>query len=303
MFALYMPGKKAIAAFAGVLLCTAGICDGNSQEFSGQQALAFTRKATSFGARPPGSPAMRKLQAYILAQLKLRGCEVAPDDFTASTPLGPVAMRNIIARFPGKSGKAVVFTGHYDTKMMPGTYFVGANDGGSSTGFLLEMARVVTAAAHKDDIYLVWFDGEEAFAQWTEKDSLYGSRHLAERWAADGTLARIKALINVDMIGDKNLGILQDQNSSPRLRKLIWAAASRLGYGQYFLDRGSAIEDDHMPFIKRGVEAADVIDLEYGPTEQTYWHTDKDIMDKLSAHSLEVVGKVLIAVLGELEKQ
>lgn len=298
-----MRGKKLIGALGGVLVCGVGICAVSHVEFSGEQALAFTRKATSLGARPPGSPAIRKLQGYILAQLKLRGCEAAPDDFTASTPLGAVAMRNIIARFPGKSGRAVVFTGHYDTKTMPGTNFVGANDGGSSAGFLLEMARTLKGRAHKDDVYLVWFDGEEAFAQWTERDSLYGSRHLAERWAADGTLSRIKALINVDMVGDKNLGILQDQNSSPRLRKLIWQTASRLGYAQYFLNSGSAVEDDHIPFIKRGVEAADVIDLEYGPPEQTYWHTDKDTMDKLSAHSLEVVGKVLTAVLGELEKQ
>jgi len=296
-----MVSKKAKAALACLLVCAVGICAGKAPEFSGEQALAFTRKATSFGPRPPGSAAIKKLQAYILAQLKLRGCEVIQDDFTASTPLGPLGMKNIIGRFPGKSGKAVVFSGHYDTKSMPGTYFIGANDGGSSTGFLLEMARALHGAAHKDDIYLVWFDGEEAIAQWTDQDSLYGSRHLAARWAAEGTLPKIKALVNVDMIGDKNLGILQEQYSSPALRKLIWDTANRLGYGQYFLTRGSAIGDDHMPFVTSGVNAADVIDLDYGPPEQSYWHTEKDTMDKLSAHSLEVVGRVLMAVLKELE--
>jgi Zn-dependent M28 family amino/carboxypeptidase len=211
-------------------------------------------------------------------------------------------MRNIIARFPGASGKAVVITGHYDTKSLPGTFFAGANDGGSSTGFLLEMAKVLVHDARIDDVYLVWFDGEEAVAQWSDYDSLYGSRHLAERWAADGTLARVRALINVDMIGDRDLGILEDLNSPAPLREMVWRIADRLGYGKHFLRNQSAIEDDHIPFLRRGVNALDLIDLDYGP-DNSYWHTDKDTMDKLSAASFEIVGRVVLATLKELERE
>lgn len=268
--------------------------------FSGAAALEFTRKAVSFGPRPPGSPAIAKLQEYILAQLKATGAEVSIDPFKAQTPVGPISMKNIIARFPGKSGKAVAITGHYDTKSMPGTYFVGANDGGASTGFLLEMARAVAKQPHKNDIYLVWLDGEEAFAQWSSTDGVYGSRHLAAKWEADGTLERMKALINVDMIGDKDLGIAYEANSSSSLRALVWTTAANLGMGQYFLREPFAIEDDHMPFLERGVNALDLIDFDYGPNN-SYWHTDKDTMDKLSAKSFDVVGAVLLEALKKLE--
>ena len=289
--------KEAVLSLA--VLCGAAAC-ASAAEFSGAEALAFTRRAVSFGPRPSGSPAIRKLQGYILSELKSAGCEVTQDDFSGSTPLGPTPMKNLICRFPGKSGKAVVFTGHYDTKSIPLIAFTGANDGGSSTGFLLEMAKALRGALHTDDIYLVWFDGEEAVGQWSDYDSLYGSRHLADRWSADGMLARIKALINVDMIGDRNLDILEDMNSSASLRELVWQTAERLGYGKHFLKDAGAIDDDHMPFIRRGVNALDLIDLDYGPNN-SYWHTDQDTIDKLSAQSFETVGRVLLATLKELE--
>jgi glutaminyl-peptide cyclotransferase len=268
-----------------------------AKDFDGKQALEFTRKTVEFGPRPPGSPAIHKLQAWLLAQLKVRHCQVTQDDFTARAPQGPVAMKNIIARFAGTSGRAIVLSGHYDTKVLPN--FVGAADGGSSAGFLLEMAAVLDGAPHKDDIYLVWLDGEEAFKDWSATDSLYGSRHLAERWAGDGFIGRIKALINVDMIGDKDLDILRDGNSSPSLVKLIWDAAQRTGYGKYFQTQITATEDDHLPFVRMGVNAADVVDNypRYKP-----WHTAADTMDKLSAHSFQVVGDVIVAALRSLEE-
>ena len=270
-----MYGKK-ILLIVVVPLLAAPLPDGRGsvtadREFSGVRALEHTRKAVAFGPRPPGSPAIHKLQSYILAHLKPLACRVTEDSFTAQTPTGPILMKNIIARFPGASGRAVVFSGHYDTKLMPETTFVGADDGGSSAGFLLEMAHTLNGQARKDDVYLVWFDGEEAIRrQWSAADSLYGSRHLAERWAADGTLGRIKALINVDMIGDRDLGIMQEYNSSASLRKLVWDTAARLGYGKYFLPHGGPTEDDHIPFLRMGVSALDLIDF-----EKSYWHTAK----------------------------
>lgn len=290
-----MHGKKIVLMLTAACLALGA----QAREFSGERAMEYARKAVSFGPRPPGSPELRNLRGYVLAQLKMRGCVIVEDSFTGRTPLGPIPMVNIIARFPGKSGRAVVFTGHYDTKLKPLVRFVGADDGGSSTAFLLEMAEALQGAPRKDDVYLVWFDGEEAIhEQWSDEDSLYGSRHLAERWAADNTLGRIKALINVDMIGDKDLDIMDEQNSSPALRKLIWNTAQRLGYGKYFLDTGGPTDDDHMPFVRMGVEAVDLIDF-----DKTYWHTPQDTIDKLSAHSFEVVGAVLTAVLNELEER
>jgi Zn-dependent M28 family amino/carboxypeptidase len=208
-------------------------------------------------------------------------------------------MRNLIARFPGASGRAVVITGHFDTKLYPGRHFVGANDGGASAGFLMEMAHVVATRSYKDDIYLVWFDGEEALGEWSPTDGIHGSRHLAAKWSADGTLARIKALVNVDMIGDKDLDIMEETNSSASLRREVWQIANELGYGKYFLNNGGATEDDHIPFLKMGVNALDLIDFNYGP-DNKYWHTDQDTMDKLSGHSLEVVGNVLLDLLRRL---
>jgi glutaminyl-peptide cyclotransferase len=269
----------------------------SAASFSGSSALEFTRKATAFGPRPSGSDANHKLQSYILSQIKQDGCEVTEDLFTAATPAGEVAMKNIIAKFAGKSGRAIVITGHYDTKLFPGRKFVGANDGGSSTGLLLELAHVLAHAPRIDDIYLVWFDGEEAIREeWAGDDNLYGSRHLAERWRKDKTLSRIKGLINVDMIGDKSLDIKQETNSNATLRRLVWNTAADLGYAAYFLDESMATDDDHMPFVKLGVPAIDLIDFDYPP-----WHTDDDTIDKVGAQSLEIVGTVLLETIHRLE--
>ncbi len=269
--------------------------------FSGSSALEFTRRAVALGPRVPGSAAHKKLQAWIVSELRSRRCQVTEDSFTGKTPSGAVRMTNIIARFPGTSGSAIAVTGHYDTKALSGIRFVGANDGGSSTGFLLEMARVLQTRPLTHDVYLVWFDGEEAVGPWSETDGLYGSRHLAARWAADGTLSRIKALINVDMIGDRDLEILRVENASAPLTRLIRQAAADTGYSRYFPESPAAIEDDHVPFHRMGVSVVNLIDFDYGPGN-SFWHTDKDTMDKLSAHSFEVVGEVVIETLRRLEK-
>lgn len=269
-----------------------------ASDFSGARALEDTRRAVAFGPRPPGSAAIRSLRASIEAQLRALHLQVTEDVFTARTPDGPVEMRNIIARLPAKSGRALVVTGHYDTKKL--SRFVGANDGGSSTGFLLEFARAATLRKWNSDIYIVWLDGEEAFRQWTDTDSVYGSRHLAERWARDGTLGHVEALINVDMIGDRDLNIVKETNSSPELLQAVWKCAYELGYGRYFTGSQGPIEDDHMPFLARGVNALDLIDFDYGPSN-SWWHTPVDTMDKLSAHSFQVVGDVVMQALSRMD--
>jgi glutaminyl-peptide cyclotransferase len=267
--------------------------------FSGTAALEYTRHAVSLGPRPPGSDAIHKLQAYIMEQSKVQGAQVTEDPFVAMTPRGEIAMKNIIVKFPGKSGKAIVITGHFDSKMFPGRKFVGADDAGSSTGLLLELAHVLAGQPRTDDVYLVFFDGEEAIReQWEGTDNLYGSRHLAQRWRKDGTLTKIKALINVDMIGAKNLQVKQDGNSNAALKQLTWKTAADLGYQAYFVNQAINEDDDHMPFVQLGVPALDLIDPDYPA-----WHTDDDTMDKLSAQSLEAVGTVVFEVIRRLERQ
>ncbi len=268
-------------------------------DFSGTAALEYTRKAVSFGPRPPASQNIQNMRAWLESQLKPLRCQVSEDAFVGQTPKGGMPMRNIIARFPGATRQAIVITGHYDTKLFPGRHFVGANDGGASAGLLLELAKVISSRSYQNDVYLVWFDGEEAIGEWSETDGLHGSRHLADKWRSDGTLSHVKALVNVDMIGDKDLGILEETNSSAALRQLVWRIAKELGYGRYFLDFGGAVEDDHMPFIHAGVNALDLIDFDYGPSNQ-YWHTDQDTPDKLSANSFEVVGDVLLEMIRRL---
>ncbi len=293
--------SRFLSFFILIFFFVGAIFSAQAPVFSGASALADTRKAVSFGERPAGSQALAKLRNWIVAEMKPLGGQLTLDQFKGETPNGPVAMTNIILKFPGTSGKAVVVTGHYDTKQIPMVNFVGANDAGSSTGFLMEFARVASKMKHADDLYIVFFDGEEAVGQWSATDSLYGSRHLATKWGADGTLHRIKALINIDMIGDKDLEILNDGNSSQDLRTLIWGVAAKLGDGQYFQQNPSGVDDDHMPFVDAGVNAVDIIDLNYGPNN-AYWHTAQDTMDKLSAHSLQVVGDVMVGTVRQLEQ-
>jgi len=270
-------------------------------EFNGARALEYARQMTALGPRPSGSAANKKTQAYIKAELRGLGCQVLDDAFTGTPPSGPVPMNNIIAKFPGKSGMSVMFTGHFDTKVFKDFRFVGANDAGSSAAVLIELAKALAGKPRKHDVYLVWFDGEEAVGEWSDRDGIHGSRHLAKKWAAEGQLSKILALINVDMIGDKDLGIVEESNSTPALRRLVWQVAADLGYKRYFLDEAGAIEDDHMPFLREGVTALDLIDFDYGPGH-SYWHTEKDTIDKLSAQSLKVVGDVLLETLKRLEK-
>jgi Zn-dependent M28 family amino/carboxypeptidase len=271
--------------------------------FDGAAALEATRRAVSFGPRPAGSPAHARMRAWLTSELRGLPCQLVEDAFTAGTPLGPRAMTNLIAKFPGASGRVLVVSGHYDTYTRPGLHFVGANDGGSSTGFLLQLARTLATRKLRDSVWVVWLDGEESLVSWTGEDHTYGSRHLAEQWRREGVLGSIRALINVDMIGDANLSLLYDLNSTAWLRDLVWTIAAKLGYAAQFPRmQASAIEDDHLPFVQAGVPALDLIDYDYGPGN-VYWHTADDTLDKLSARSFEVVGRVVLETIRMLEQR
>ncbi len=265
--------------------------DAPAPKIDSQRAMRYVTEVVKIGPRSLGSPGHKKVQQYINS--KLKGDQVEEDVFTANTPVGQFEGRNIIAKFPGKKDGIIVIAGHYDTNYGLKDY-VGANDGGSSTGLLLELAHHVRAAQREGySVWLVWLDAEEALKQWTDTDSTYGSRHLSEKWQKDGTLPKIKALILLDMIGDADLSIEEDLNSTEWLRRLIFQAASRYGYQSYFFQRQGGISDDHIPFIQKGVPAIDLIDFDYGYAN-VYWHTPQDTLDKLSPHSLQIVGDTVL---------
>src|ERR1700678_968761 len=276
-----------------------------------KRAFEYTRQVAAFGPRYMGNENHKKLERYIMDHLKedhLKGDQVEEDAFTADTIEGKFPVRNIIAKFPGTKDGILVILGHYDTNYpLRDIGYVGANDGGSSTAILLEFADQVRSSEPGKkregySVWLVWTDGEEAVKTWSDADSLYGTRHLAEKWEQDGTLKKIKALMVMDMIGDADLNIDRDTNSTPWLLDLIPAAPEREGYQPHFYARQGAIEDDHLPFVKRGVPSADVIDLDYG-YNNVFHHTAQDTMDKLSSKSLEIVGDTIMETVHMLDQR
>jgi glutaminyl-peptide cyclotransferase len=279
--------------------------------FDSARAMQYVKEIVAFGPRPIGSANHKKVEDYLLAHLK--GDEVENDVFTADTPEGKFPVHNIIAKFPGTKDGIIVIASHYDTNYpLRNTSFVGANDGGSSSALLLEFANQLRGKPRPGySIWLVWDDAEEAIKpdgsgglqqeMPFEKDSLYGVTHLAEKWQADGTLKRIKAFLLADMVGDADLNIEHDSNSTQWLEDVVYEAASRLGYQSHFFARTMAVSDDHLPFLARGVPSADFIDFDYGYND-VFWHTTQDTVDKLSPKSLEIVGRSMLETVGILDK-
>jgi len=278
-------------ARAGLFAATRG--------FNGERAFNDLRQLVELGPRPPGSRALHRAREYISRQLSAAGAEVWHDSFVATTPVGDIPMTNLVGLLHGESPTIVVLAGHYDTARLDGVRFVGANDGGSSAAFLLEMARVLSGRKNKLTYWLVFFDGEEALKQWSATDSLYRSRHLAEKLASEGKLTQIKALILVDMIADQRLNVLRESNSTPWLSELVFERARQLGYAGSFSGGAFPVEDDHSPFLCRGVPAVDIIDL---TPFRSYHHTAQDTLDNCSPESLAVVGRVVLAMLASLER-
>jgi len=285
--------------------------------FDGERAFNHVKAQVEFGPRPAGSPAIEKARDYIVRELKSYGLNTTFEEFTENTPRGEVKFKNVIAELPGASPDAIIIASHYDTKPFKAFTFVGANDGGSSTGALLEIARVMSSEKQgegqkrKFTYRFVFFDGEEAFCrEWSEclngKDNTYGSRHMVERLKKEKQLDRVKAMILLDMIGDKDLTIPREEGSSQWLVEAIWGTAQQLGHAKEFPGRPFSVgDDDHMPFLRAGVPAVDIIDFEYGssPEGNDYWHTKEDTLDKISARSLKIVGDVVLLSLPKIEAQ
>ncbi len=293
-----------VPIFVLVLLCVACAQSptADASLHLGENAMNYVRAQVAFGPRPPGSEALQRCRGYLVQQLQGFGYTVEQDAFDAATPYGTKRMVNLIAR-KGTAGKGVItLASHYDTKLMQGKTFVGANDGGSSTGLLLELARVLANSKDGLDYWFLFLDGEEAFVEWSSFDSTYGSRHLAKRWQQDGTAGKIKALLLLDMIGDKSLDIIKDLHSTRWLSDMVWDAAAKSGLQDILASAETQIEDDHVPFLDAGIASVDLIDLDYGPNN-AYWHTDADTLDKISAESLDKVGRLVLAVLPAIQKK
>jgi len=282
-------------ALAALLVALALGAAEAAEKFDGGAALKHVERLVAIGPRVAGSPGGVRARDYIVGELKkLPGAQVQVKAFEADTPHGRLKMANVVAVLPGRRPDVIMLAGHYDTKLFKEFRFVGANDGGSSAALLLELARRLAGAPRDYTYWLVWFDGEEAREQRTERDSLYGSRRLAAELARDKRLPR--AMILVDMIGDRDLSIRRETHSAGWLTEIVWDAAARLGHGRHFLRDTLPVEDDHVPFLRLGVPATLLIDFDYPP-----WHTADDTLDKISAQSLSVVGEVLLEALPSVE--
>ena len=272
-------------------------------EVSGERALEEVRAFLEVGPRDAGTLGAERAANYLADRLRALGVEAEIQEFREPSPLRPkTVFRNVLGRIPGRTDRIVLLASHYDTKAgIPD--FVGANDSGSSTGLLLELARAFAAGAPSEpEIRFAFFDGEECRVEYGPADGFHGSRHLARAMAADGSLPNVAALVLLDMVGDRDLTITIPRNTTPGLVAAAFAAARTEGVRERFQLAPFSVGDDHAAFFERGVPAIDLIDFEYGsaPGRNDYWHTPADTLDKLSAESLETVGRVVARMVAEL---
>jgi len=267
--------------------------------FQGERAYVDLKQILALGPREPGSAASAGAREYVRQQVESVGLKLQELPFVAQTPHGPVNMVNLVAEVKGTEPGLILLTNHYDTKVFRDFRFVGANDGGSTTAWMIEMARLLGPARQGRTLWLCWFDGEEAYGEWSEADSLYGSRHMVEWLKETGRFAELRALINVDMIGDCQLDVIRDKGAPEWLLQAVWNTANQMGVKGFSM-RELLIDDDHKPFRDAGVPALNLIDFQYGggPIEhQQNWHTPRDQIDLVCPDSLAAVGEVLLAAL------
>ena len=274
------------------------------RSFDGVRAYETLKEVVAIGPRPPGSSEAAALRDLIRTELAQAGLEVTEYPFDTDTPLGKRHMVNLVVVVKGTRPGVIALGNHYDTKFFDRFRFVGANDGGATTAWMIEMARTLGPARKGRSVWLLWFDGEEAFQEWTATDSLYGSRETVRRLRATQELGEVRALINLDMIGDCHLGIARDAGAPPWLVNVLWKSAAELGYERHFLAESQTIEDDHVPFRLAGVPCINLIDFEYGTSRAEHdatWHTANDTIDRVCPASLQAVGDVVYHALPAIE--
>ena len=309
--------KLSLSAILGATLlsCAVNTSCGNEQpivaidpatiDFDSQRAFSdLEHLCNVIGTRRIGTPGSKKTQDWIADKLsELKGWSHSTDSFIATAPAaarrsGDIEGSNIFAKRQGTKPGEIWICSHYDTFDKPG--FVGANDGGSSTVVLLELARQLQGDAPLPgmSIIMCWFDGEESFppVNWNDNvNSTFGSRHVAYAKRDDGTLKDIRAFILLDMVGDKQLGLVKDTTSNSGLKSIFEQTAQQLGDGNLFVGQRK-VSDDHIHFRKLGVPTIDIIDFNFGPAN-SYWHTTKDVIENTSANSLGRVGRLVLAAL------
>jgi hypothetical protein len=293
------------ATVAGTAACggQASSAVSAARPFDAARAWRLLEEQVAIGPRHAGSPGAEATRALIERELRAAGLEPVREALRAQTPAGEIEMCNLWAEVPAREAGAprVVLGSHYDTKRL-GPQFVGANDGGSSTAVLLELARALAAAPSQRVTWrLVFFDGEEALRDfWADPDNRYGSRHHVARLKADGLLASVKACVVIDMVGDRDLALTRDEYSGRDLQRLFGEAARSIGLGRHMEGISLPVKDDHQSFLDAGIESIDLIDFAYGP-DNSWWHTDQDTLDKCSPQSLDAIGRIVLAALPALE--
>ena len=288
--------RIALAVVFAIVSCGAQ-APAQTAKFDGTRAFADLKAMVDIGPRPAGSPAIEKTRDYIRKQLAAAGLKAEDQPFDAQTPIGTVHMVNIRATLPGQVNDKgrIVIGGHYDTKLFKDIAFVGASDAASSAAFLLELARSLKGRQNALPIELLFLDGEEAVVEWTGTDHTYGSRYYVQQAKKAGTTKDIRAFILIDMIGDCDLNVRREQNSTPWLSDAIWSTAKKLNRPEFTEDPW-AVEDDHLEFLEAGIESVDLIDLDYPA-----WHKANDDLAHVSAKSLQAVGDVVVAALPLIE--
>lgn len=275
--------------------------------FNSARAWEDLKQMVNFGPRPAGSAALRQTRAYIGKQMSALGLKVEEQPFTADTPVGKVDMVNLIVRLPGRRADKILFTGHYDTKPIRTSTFVGASDGASSGAMLLELVRALKDKPREFTYEFVWLDGEEAFCVgWDDcgkpgsPDNTYGSRFYVQAAQKAGVTATLKANVLVDMVGAKDLKLWRETLSTKWLTDIVWATAKRLGHSNVFLERSGEVEDDHQAFLAAGIPSTDIIDL----MDYPYWHNGVccDDLTRVEERSLKIVGDVIVASVPDIEK-
>jgi glutaminyl-peptide cyclotransferase len=267
--------------------------------FDSNRAWTDLERQVAFGPRPAGSAPLAACRQYIESQLKAAGITFREQPFDAMTPGGVIHMTNVVGTIRGKRPERIALATHYDTKRFAEFTFVGASDAASSTAAVLELARVLKNRQNEFTIELLFLDGEEAVnTEWRDPDNTYGSKYYVRAAQQAGTLGGLKALILLDMVGDRDLDIRADSNSARWLNSIVWSSAARLGYTSTFIPEDFTVEDDHLPFVEAGVPSVDIIDLDY-----PQWHTAQDDLNHVSARSLQIVGDVVLDALPQIERQ
>jgi len=309
-----MKYRSCILACTVLLACASGCRDAaDAPRVDGELAMQYAQGNYDLGPRVFRTEGAKKSAEWIEKQAtEMPGLLESGGKVRI---VGAGAIRNVEIVIPptirnttqGTDGDFIVIGAHHDTKMLfnePG--FAGANDGASGVGALLAMARACVGHMQTHslpcEIRFVFFDGEEALYDYTENDGLVGSRAYVDMLRKDGDLKKCRAMILLDMIGDKDLHVELAGNSTPELAKSVLKAAKDLGDADKFSAGTTPMLDDHLPFLQAGIPAVDLIDFSFGP-DNRYWHTKEDTMDKISAESIGTAADVALRTVWLLAGQ